>query len=193
MRLCVMGKRRPRPYEHYHYTRPDLFPRELDQRSWRNEKILAVKVYLPRPVAKMARREVYTYPYPQQIQKRWRVARYLLRSSKKHKFVPVTVRIRVPKRLPLVRASYVSIRNNMLNVHSYHQTRREYERNLNTRRYSEHKGNRRKARYGQLDSPGATAFGAVAEASRRGWSIDRIADSALGARALLGRPVRSGW
>lgn len=191
-----MGRRRPRHYASTTDARPQL-PRELDWDQFRrHEKILAVKVYLPRPVARMARREVYTYPYPRQLQKRRHVIRMSLLGSlgsSRAEMVPVKVRIRVPRYLPLVRGSYVSLGRGRLNIHSYHQLRRLYELEKNRRRYSEGKGNRRKARYGQLDSPGSTRFGSVAEAQRRGLSIDRIADHALVARAILGKAISQGW
>lgn len=182
-----MGRRRPRPIN---YASPTPRPsRPGWDQDWRSSRILTVKVYLPRPIARQVRREVYTYPQPAQMRKARHVMRYSLLaglSSGSARFVPAKVRIRVPTRLPLVRGSYVSLRRGMLNIHSAQQLRSTLAKGeLNVRRYSERKTNRRKARHGQLDSPGARRFGLVAEAYRRGKSVDRIADAALVARAIL--------
>lgn len=150
-------------------------------------RVLYVSTYLPRPVAQKARREIYPYPYPNQIQKRGRVIRLALKRPR-GRMVKTTVAIRVPRHLPLARASYVSLSRNRLNIHSTTQLRRlEDAQERNRRRYSEHKGNHRKARHGQLDSRGSQRHGSVAEAYRRGGTIDEIADAALVARALSKR------
>lgn len=146
--------------------------------------ILRITTYLPRPVALKARREIYSYPYPRQRQKRGRTIRLSLRPTV-GRFVKTVVRIRLPRRLPRVRGSYVSLANGSLNIHSTNQVKdvlnaQEYNR----RRYGERKGNVRKGRYGQLDSPGSLKSGGVAYASRSGHSIDQIADAALVSRAL---------
>lgn len=183
-----MGRRRPRPTN---FAQPRYSPPEpgWDQRSWRSSRILTVKVYLPRPVARQVRREVYTYPYPAQMRKARHVLRYSLLGSHAPRsvaWVPAKVRVRIPTRLPLVRGSYVSLRRGMLNIHSAQQLRSTLAKGeLNARRYSERKTNKRRARHGQLDSPGARHLGLVAEAYRRGASVDRVADAALVARAIL--------
>lgn len=180
-----MSTRRKRSV-HGNNWRRDLVFRDLD---WDQDAdyghVLTVNALLPRPVAYKARREIYTYPLPLQVRKRARTIRRALRRPS----VPMVlakVRIRVPARLPLARGSYVSLSRGRLNIHS----RRQHEllvkrRELNRVRYAEKKTGRRKARHGQLDSPGGLAFGGVAEAFRRGWSVDRIADQALVARAIL--------
>lgn len=147
---------------------------------------LSVKVYLPRSVALAARREVYPYPYPMPLQKKRRVIRIPLRLPRE-RMVLTKVRIRLPRRVPVAAGSYVSLSRGRLNIHSQNQLRRLYANGeLNRRRYQERKSHRRMARYNQLNSPGATRSGGVAEAARRGLSIDRIADHALASRALFG-------
>lgn len=149
--------------------------------------MLYVKTYVPRSVAFKARREIYPYPYPSQIQKRGRVVRVPL-ALRRERFVPVTVAIRMPRQLPVVRGSYVSLSRNRINIHSRKQVERlEDAQERNRRRYVERKGNHRKARYGQIDSRGAAHLGIVAESFKRGNSIDQIADAALVARALRQR------
>lgn len=177
-----MSSRRKRPGSSWHR---DLGVR--DSLSWSDypESVITVVGYLPRPVARRARREVYPYPLPLQKRLRSRVIRRSLRRSSAP-LVRAKVRIKVPHRLPLSRGSYVSLSRGRLNVHSYRQYKAALAAGeLNRRRYDERKGHRRKARYGQLDSPGALAFGSVAESYRRGQSVSRIADAALIARAIL--------
>lgn len=164
----------------------DLAVRDLawDQDPY-GDRVISVLAPLPRPVALAARREVYPYPFPMQKRLRSRVIRRSLRRSSVP-MVMAKVRIQVPRRLPLARGSYVSIDRNRLNVHSARQLRRLLLRGeYNRRRYEERKSNRRKARHGQIDSPGAMGFGSVSEAYRRGFSVNRIADAALVARAVL--------
>lgn len=173
--------------------------RRRDPKSWSRESsldvwgdpyvngysTLTVPVYLPRPVALRARREVYTYPYPSQRRLKARTIRLRLRRSHAP-LVYTKVRIKMPRRLPLARGSYVSITDKWLNIHSRKQHAKALSRyELNRRRYTEGKSNRRKGRHGQLDSPGADAFGSVAEAARRGLGVNRLADAAMVARAIL--------
>lgn len=172
-RAITMSNYRSRAFVPYEYAR---------------SKILTVHTFLPEAVAYNARRKVYAYPLPLQRQLRGRVIRKPLKELRT-KYVPAKVRIRVPEKLPLARASYVSIRRNNLNVHSRNQTARLFDvGELNRRRYQEFKGNSRRAGYGQLDSPGSTAFGIVAHTARRTRDIAKIADAALVARAVL-----KGW
>lgn len=99
--------------------------------------------------------------------------------------VQTHVRIRLPRFLPMVYGSYVSLTDDTLNIHSENQLRRLQDaQEFNRRRYVEHKGNHRQGRNGQLDSPGSRRFGSVAEAVRRGRSIAEIADAGMAARAI---------
>lgn len=146
--------------------------------------ILRITTYLPRSVARRARREIYPYPYPKQRSKAGRSIRLSLRPSS-GPLVKATVRIRMPRRLPVVGASYVSLSDGRMTIHSRKQLRRLQDaQEFNRRRYTEHKGNYRKGRYGQLESGGSQRFGLVANAVRRGDSIDKIGDAALVARAI---------
>lgn len=140
--------------------------------------------YLPVPVAKVARTKIYSYPYPKQVRLKHRTIRVPL--IRRRNLVKTKIAIRLPRRLPLVRGSYVSLADGRLNIHSKYKLERmiNHAREFNTRRYSEHKANKRKARYGQLDSGGSQRFGSVAEAYRRGNTIDKIAEAALAVRAI---------
>ena len=141
--------------------------------------VLTVRLQLPRSLALRARREVYSYPFPRQRQFVSRVLRRRL-GRRRERFVDARVRIRLPRVLPLVRGSYVSVRGGVLNVHSLRQLERVLAAGLlNERHYEEWKSNRRKACNGQLDSPGATSHGLVAHAARRGLGMARLADAAL--------------
>lgn len=147
-------------------------------------RTLYVTTLLPRSVAYKARREIYPYPYPKPLQKRGRTIRLSLR-RRSGPLVKATVAISLPRQLPVVRGSYVSLGRNRLNIHSRNQVRKVLDaQEFNRRRYVERKGNVRKARYGQLESRGSRRFGLVAAALRRGDSIDKIADAALVARAI---------
>lgn len=147
-------------------------------------RVVTLTTYLPRPVAKRARREIYTYPYPNQKSKRGRTIRLPL-TRPRAKMVKTKVRIRLPEVLPLVRPSYVSVTPWSLNIHSRSKLRRLHNaKEFNRRRYSEYKGNKRKARNGQLDSRGSRRFGSVAEVMRKGGTIDEVATAALAARAI---------
>lgn len=165
-------------------------------------RLITVKLALPRPLALRARREVYTYPIPVQSVLHTRVIRRplwlpsraerassrpgALHQVKSYPWVMTKVRIRVPRRLPAALPSYVSVHRDRINIHSRRQLQALLASGeLNRRRYSEHKTNRRKARHGQLDSPGATAFGLVRRAYRSGAGVHRLADAALVARAIL--------
>lgn len=149
--------------------------------------IVTVPVWLPRPVAHRAGREIYTYVPPRQIRRKRRVIRYALLRPRAQ-MVKVGVRLRVPKKLPLARNSYVSLSRNRLNIHSIRQHQRAMDHGeLNRTRREERKSGRRKARNGQLDSARALSFGSVAEAYRRGESVGRIADAAAVARAIYFR------
>lgn len=166
--------------------RRDLALRVAEQRL--PNRIITVSIPLPLSVAKKARREIYPYPLPLQKRLKGRTIRRPLVVRSDAPLVMTKVRIRAPARLALALGSYVSLSRGRLNIHSKNQLARAVHRlEKNRRRYSEFKSNRRKARHGQLDSPGATAFGSVAAAYKLGHSIERIADAALGARAILKR------
>lgn len=177
-----MSRRSKRPKSNWHR---DLGVR--DSLSWDRApgRLITVQALLPRPVAIKARREVYPYPLPLQSRKESRVIRRSLR-RRRVPLVLTKVRIRIPRVLPLARGSYVSLNRGRLNIHSRRQHELLIQRGeLNRVRKAERKTHRRRARHGQLDSPGALAFGSVDGAYRRGWSVDRIADQALVARAIL--------
>lgn len=147
-------------------------------------RLATLETLLPLSVALQARNKVYPYPIPTQKRLRGRTIRLAL-TPPRQPMVRTKVRIRLPRILPRVRGSYVSLRRGVLSVHSKRQLNAALAGGaLNTRFYQEHKTNHRKGRHGQLDSPGARAFGSVAEAYRRGWSIGKIADAALVARAV---------
>lgn len=149
-----------------------------------NRQTLTVQLYLPRPVALRARREIYNYPQPFNLVSLRRTRRLPLRQSR-HPMVLTKVRISIPRKLPLTRGSYTSLSRNRLNIHSYRQYQAAMQTELNRKRYEERKSGKRHARHGQLNSPGALHHGIVAEAYRRGQSVSRIADAALVARAIL--------
>lgn len=141
-----------------------------------------IAVTVPYPVSAKLSRTV-TYPYPKQIQRTSKVVRVELYPRKQfYRLAKVTVRM--PRALPIVRGSYVSIDRNRLNIHSKRQLRRLLDAEYNRRRYNEHKSNRRKARNGQLDSVRSDRLGMLAEAQQRGWSARRLADVAMVSRAL---------
>lgn len=155
----------------------------------RRLRTVSVSVLLPRSIAQEARREVYSYPFPKQRQLRRRTLRYNL-NYYHEPYVRTKVRIRVPRVLPLVRRSYVSLSGirPRLSIYSSAATNSAIERGeLNRARYLDGKSNRRKARNGQLDSPGANAYGILGRSVKAGMSIARLADSALVARAMSGR------
>lgn len=149
-------------------------------------RVLTVTLPLPLSVSRKVRRVVYPYPIPAQRRLKGRTLRSDL-TTRRERYVDTPVRILMPNRLPLALGSYVSLSRNSLNIHSRNQLRRSLEkkREYNRKRRYEKKGHHRKARNGQLDSKGSTSFGSVAHAYRRGDSIDRIADAALGARAIF--------
>lgn len=187
-----MASRRRRPHANNYYAsslsrrdlaRRDPFEGSVSPRLTSAGPVISLRTYLPRSVAYKARRKIYPYPHPVQRRLAGRVIRKSLRTRRD--LVPVTVRVRLPARLPLALPSYVSISRGRLNIHSRKQHRALMARNeYNRRRYAEGKGNRRKARNGQLDSPGATAYGAVAHSAARGETISKIADAATAARAV---------
>lgn len=178
-------RKRPRPK---HVIQPPPADFGLGAPSYaqpRRGLTLSVSVPLPRPIALRARREVYTYPLPSQLRLKRRTLRQPL-PLYRGPYINTRVRIRLPARLPTARGSYVSINRGRLNIHSYNALKRLFAAGeLNRRRYSEHKSNRRHARNGQLDSPGSGAFGIVARLAASGAPISRIADGALVARAIL--------
>ncbi|WNK12884.1 MAG: hypothetical protein [Microvirus sp.] len=200
--LPSITRRRPLPR---FARRAYLFNSDLDRNQLRRKyRTLTVSTSLPLSVALRARKEVYTYPKPNQKRKRARVIRHALllapaagrRNQTKNKlgriilpndpFVETKVKILVPNRLPKAEPSYVSVRRGKLNIHSVNQLDRALRaEELNRRRYQENKGNHRKARHGQLDSPGSLAYGLVAYAAKKNLSIKRIADAALVARSIL--------
>lgn len=178
-----MNSRRKIKYrESYH---PSLDFRERYKPVPKPSTVISVPVYLPLPVAQRARKKIYTYPILAQKRLNGRVIRTPLRKYKGP--VALTkIRVRIPRRLPLAKPSYVSISRGKLNVHSRLQLRRLLAAGeTNRRRYQESKTNRRRARHGQLDSRGSTSFGAVAHAVANGASANRIADTALAVRAIL--------
>lgn len=147
-------------------------------------RVLSVTTYLPLSVARRVRRKIYPYPYPSQKRLAGRAIRVSLKPSSQ-KMVKATVKIRLPKVLPKVYGSYVALSDGRMTIHSRKKLKEVIDaQEFNRRRYAEHKGNHRKARYGQLDSGGSQRFGSVAESYRRGDTIDKIADAGLAARAI---------
>lgn len=145
--------------------------------------IVTVRLPVPVSMAHLARTEIYSYPYPSIRERLTKVIRKRL-ARPRGKFKMVRVRVRLPRRLPLVPGSYVSLDRDRLNIHSKRQREAAELRERNRARYEEGKFNRRKARNGQLASRHSTRFGSLAEASRRGFSADGLGDVALGVRAL---------
>lgn len=191
-----MRRRSKRTVNHHHLkslvpvkgnrSRP-VFPERRYEVAGR---ILRVTTYVPRPVAHRVRREIYPYPYPKQIQKKGRSVRVSLKPLR-GPYVKAVVRIRLPRRLPAVRGSYVTVRPKLLTIHSRNQLERTINaQEYNRRRYAERKGNKRKAWHGQLDSRGNSYLGIAAHASRSGKSIDQIGNAALAARAIAGKKGR---
>lgn len=157
----------------------------IDSRTNTSHRLLSVSAFVPRSMVSQTRREIYPYPHPLALQKRGRAIRIPM-ALRNEPYVKTRVRIRLPKRLPLVRGSYVSITPERLTIHSRNQLHRAIasgERNRH--RYVERKTNHRFGRHGQLESRGSAAYGLVAFAARKGWSANRIADQALVARAIL--------
>lgn len=140
-----------------------------------------VTVVVPMPVGLRPRIAYYKYPMPRQRLRRvirqplGRRGRYALRK----------VSVVVPRTLPTVRGSYVSVdRYNRLNIHSHRQLRAVLEREYNRARNSEDKRSRRSARNGQLESVRADRAGIIGAASSMGLGAASIADAALVSRAL---------
>lgn len=145
----------------------------------------SIAVTIPMPVP-LARLRTVSYAYPTQVQMRTRNVRIPLKVRPATKFITTKVRVRVPRRLPTVSPSYVSLDRNRLTIHSKRRLRKLNETEYNRRRYQEFKERSRKARNGQLDSVKADRYGMLGEAYRRGYSIRRLADVALVARAIGG-------
>lgn len=149
--------------------------RQIDRR------LTALTVTIPVPVTHQVRTVHYTYPL--QLQRQRRVIRTVLRTLP-IRYTMRKVTILVPQHLPHLAASYVSLRPGQRNIHSHRQTAALLSTEQNRRRYVERKTKRRKARNGQLESPGSTRLGLVAEAVRRGLPPETIADAALVARGI---------
>lgn len=140
-------------------------------------------VTVPLPVTLRVRRVSYAYPIQRQRMRRSiRVALAPLRT----RYELRRVAVRMPRRLPALAGSYVSVRPGRLTIHSKRQLRRLMEFEYNRYRESERKGRRRKGRNGQLESIRRDRLGIVAEAVRRGMSASSIADAAMVSRALGG-------
>lgn len=145
-----------------------------------------VSVVVPVPVGMNIPRTV-SYAYPSQRQRLRRHIRVgLPRILGRYKLV--RVRVRVPERLPLVKASVVAVdaRRSRVNIRSKRSVRRVLDDEFNRRRYGERKSRRRSARNGQLDSIRGDRFGIISAAVRAGSSIERIGDAALVSRAIGG-------
>lgn len=141
-----------------------------------------VTVVVPLPVTRRVRSVSYTYP--NQIIRSNRVIRRPLRPLPV-RYAMRRVRVVLPHHLPVVRGSYVSIdRYGRLNTHSRRQLEKILIMENNRRRYLEGKRRHRSGRDGQLESPGSTHLGIVAEAVRRNLSPEAIQDAAMVARAL---------
>lgn len=156
--------------------------RDHRERS-RARQVTALSVTVPVPVTSVVR--TVRYSYPLSIQRQRRVVRTTLRT------LPVIyrmqrVRVIIPRHLPLVGASYVSVVNGRKTIHSRRQTIALLQQENNRRRYLEGKHKRRSARNGQLESFDRDRLGIVAEAARRGLSPEKIADAALVSRGLDG-------
>lgn len=148
-------------------------------------RTISVVVPVPRSVARRARRVTYAYKFPRPLTRERRVVRvpYFV---PRERFVPVRVRLLVPRYLPLVASSYVSMTDSGQAIHSRRQIRRLLQREFNRRRYEEHKSNRRKARNGQLESVRSDRLGMLGYAARSGFGPRRMADVAMVSRALGG-------
>lgn len=149
-------------------------------------RVITVPVRLPLSIANIARKEVYPYPMINQkrLARRALRANLVLPSRRREKWISTKVRIALPGLLPIADGSMVSLDRGRLTVHSTSALKKKLQREPNRRRYQERKSNRRSARNGQLDSPGALRHGLVAKAFAEGGSIGRIADAALVARAF---------
>lgn len=151
--------------------------------STRRGKVISL--YVPMPVSLARRVRTVPYPYPRQRQLRKNVIRVPL-ARPGGRFVFKKVRMRVPRVLPLVAASYVSMTDSGLSIHSSRQTRRLLDREFNRRRYQEHKTNRRRARHGQLESVRSDRLGMLGAAARAGFGARRMAEVAMVSRGLGG-------
>lgn len=176
---------------------PLPYKRPRDFRRWDsdfppdyvNSNILTVPTLLPPAVAFRARRKIYTYPgialAPSLFGRTQRVPLKRTRS----RMVPVVIRIRAPRRLPLVPSHMVTLypRRSYATIHSRKQIAAAVgpAGELNTRRYAEAKDWRRRARNGFLADPRGYAFGSVAALAKRGADPRRMADAALAAAAIL--------
>lgn len=159
--------------------------RSANMTRFATRPVRTVSVYVPLPVSVARKVRTVNYPYPAQILSRSRSTVIPLRLPRE-RFVIRKVSIRLPRVLPYLAPSAVAVDRGAIRVRSQRQTRAVMRREFNRRRYEEHKTNRRKARHGQLNSPGADRFGIVAEGARRGYGVRQLADAALVARALSG-------
>jgi hypothetical protein len=145
----------------------------------------SITVNVPVPVNSTVRTVRYSRPY--QIQRNTKTVRFALSPVKPRAFVMRKVKVQLPRHLPSLAGSYVSVRRGKVNIHSRRQLRRLMEREYNRRRYQEHKTSRRHARDGQLSSMRSDPTGIVSAAASRGASIRQLGDAALVARAIIGR------
>lgn len=143
--------------------------------------IRRVTVVVPMPVGLRPRIAYYKYPSPRQRSRR--VIRQPL--GRRGRYVLRKVAVVVPRTLPTVRGSYVSVdRYHRLNIHSHRQLRSVLDREYHRERYSEDKRNRRSARNGQLESVRADRAGIIGAAAAMGVGAAQLADTALVSRAL---------
>jgi len=146
-------------------------------------RVIPLRVRVPASIAREVSSRIYTYRSPQQVRPRSRVYRRAFRAPR-GRFVPVVARVRVPRYLPKVSGSFVSVDRGRLNVHSRRQHRRLMRREYNRVRYSERKSRRSMARLGQLDSRFRDRHGIMGFAVHRESDVGRLADAALFVRSL---------
>lgn len=145
----------------------------------------SIVVTVPVPVSVARRARTVIYPYPVQRQLRRRVIRMPFYSPRE-RFVVKRVKVLLPRVLPALGASYVSVTDSGMAIHSLNQTVRLMDREFNRRRYQEHKSRQRKARNGQLSSVRADRLGMLGFAARAGFDARRMAEVAMVSRALGG-------
>lgn len=143
-------------------------------------------VYVTVPVPSYLRTRTVSYTYPYQYSRARRVVRVPL-VVRPTRYELRRIAVRVPRHLPLVKPSYVSLVRGRLNIHSRRQTRVLIQKGeFNRARNEERKGRRRQARNGQLDSVRSDRHGIIAAANAMGLSPQRIADAAMVSRAVGG-------
>lgn len=144
-------------------------------------------VYVNVPVPSYLRTRTVSYSYPKQVSRARRVIRRPLLVNRNTRYELRRIAVRVPRHLPLVKPSYVSLSRGRLTIHSKRQLHALMEKGeFNRERRSERKDRGRKARNGQLDSVVSDRFGILGESLRRGFSAAGLADAALVSRGLGG-------